>query len=105
MAPVITRLASARVRVTRSILSGQELTRMLALIRAASRPGRANTTTAKCGTAISLGPGPLPAHAHAGGERMGAVLAGDVAVVAEIDRCAVSHRGVGREAHHRAVTR
>ena len=37
----------------RSILSGQELTRMLALI--AGRPGRANTTTAKCGTAISPG--------------------------------------------------
>src|SRR4029077_18336010 len=32
MAPAITRLASARVRVTRSILSGQERTRMLALV-------------------------------------------------------------------------
>src|SRR5262245_2515553 len=32
MAPAITRLASARVRVMRSILSGQELTRTLALV-------------------------------------------------------------------------
>src|SRR5262245_5811395 len=32
MAPAITRLASARVRVMGSILSGQELTRMLALV-------------------------------------------------------------------------
>ena len=34
---------------------------------------------------------------------MGAVLAGDVALVAEIERRAVGDRGVGREAHHRAV--
>src|SRR5258708_40225258 len=33
MAPAITRLASARARGMRSILSGQELTRMLALVK------------------------------------------------------------------------
>src|SRR5882757_5916717 len=53
MAPAITRLASARVRVMRSILSGPD-TRMLTLARVAGRPGHANTTPAKWGTAILL---------------------------------------------------